>query len=126
MPISLSKTMCDETVRQKALEEIKAHSLENFKLIKNNTYAAIFIDDEGHERIIEVKISARRYSEEQNLAQEIEMYEAGIKSKEIAAEEAKIAKAEKIKRDKIAREIAREKKAAELAARHEEKMNRVK
>lgn len=114
--------MCDETVRQKALEEIKAHSLENFKPIKNNTYAAIFIDDEGHERIIEVKISARRYSEEQNLAQEIEMYEAGIKSKEIAAEEAKIAKAEKIKRDKI----AREKKAAELAARHEEKMNRVK
>lgn len=120
--------MCDATVRNAAINTLKDKGLDaaNFRQIANTTYAAIFIDDNGDERIVEVKVATRKLKEDDApassiLEEEVATYAAELEEKRIKAAEKEAEKRAKIARD----EKAREKKRLELQAAHDEKMRKL-
>lgn len=117
MPILYTKTVCEATCRQLALDEIATNGFANFRRIASNKLAIVQTDNNGDRRLVTVNVAVARVDEEQDADAQLDAlateYEAKVQEKLTASEEKERAKQEKIERDKA----ARAKKAAELAAK---------
>ena len=119
---TISKAITENTVRTDAFAALNMPDNAQFERISNQSYAAVFIDDNGVERMVEIKAivrSLKSMEEMEMTASEMlqfEVQEYADKLAEKAAKKAEkdAAKAEKIAKDKAKREAAaKAKKEAE-------------
>lgn len=109
----ISKAITENTVRTAAFAALNIVENATFTRISNQSYGAVFTDDNGVERMVELRAIVRKVDEElsgsEMLAAEVQAYADKIAEKAVKAAERAEAKAKKIARD----EERRAKKAAE-------------
>lgn len=109
----ISKAITENTVRTAAFASLNIVENADFVRISNQSYGAVFTDDNGVERMVELRAIVRKMDEElsgsEMLAAEVQAYADKIAEKAVKAAERAEAKAKKIARD----EERRAKKAAE-------------
>lgn len=109
----ISKAITENTVRLAAFTALNIVENEAFTRISNQSYGAVFTDDNGIERMVELRAIVRKVDEElsgsEMLAAEVQAYADKIAEKAVKAAERAEAKAKKIAKD----EERRAKKAAE-------------
>ena len=114
---TISKAITENTVRTATFEALNIADNINFKRISNQAYGIVFTDDNGVERMVELRAIVRKVDEEMSGSEmlEFEAQEYADKLAEKAAKKAErdAAKAEKIAKDKAKREAAKAKKEAE-------------
>ena len=112
----ISKAITENTVRTATFEALNITDNPNFVRISNQAYGVVFTDDNGVERMVELRAIVRKVDEEMSgsemLAFEAQEYEAKLTEKAEKKAEKDKAKAEKIAKDKKKRE---EKKKSEEA-----------
>ena len=113
----ISKAITENTVRTATFEALNITDNPNFVRISNQAYGAVFTDDNGVERMVELRAIVRKVDEEMSGSEmlQFEAQEYADKVAEKAAKKAEkdAAKAEKIAKDKAKREAAKAKKEAE-------------
>lgn len=118
---TISKAITENTVRTATFEALNIADNPNFKRISNQAYGIVFTDDNGVERMVELRAvvrSLKTMEEAEMTASELLDFEASEYQRELdekaekKAEKDK-AKAEKIAKDKAKREAAKAKKEAE-------------
>ena len=109
----ISKAITENTIRTAAFASLNIVENATFTRISNQSYGAVFTDDNGVERMVELRAIVRKMDEElsgsEMLAAEVQAYADKIAEKAVKAAERAEAKAKKIARD----EERRAKKAAE-------------
>ena len=112
----ISKAITENTVRIAAFTALNIVENEAFTRISNQSYGAVFTDDNGVERMVELRAIVRKVDEEMSgsemLAAEVQAYADKIAEKAVKAAERAEAKAKKIAKDKAKREAAKAKKEA--------------
>ena len=116
----ISKAIVENTVRTAAFAALNVPENAQFVRISNQAYGAVFTDDNGVERMVELRAIVRKIDEDMT-ADEMLAFEAKEYADKIADKAAKkakndAAKAEKIAKDKAKREAAKAKKEAEAGA----------
>lgn len=117
----ISKAITENTVRTAAFAALNMPENAQFKRISNQSYAAVFTDDNGVERMVEIKAIVRslksmedmEMSASEMLHFEVQEYADKLAEKAAKKAEKDAAKAEKIAKDKAKREAAKAKKEAE-------------
>lgn len=117
----ISKAITENTVRTAAFEALNIPENTQFVRISNQAYGAVFTDDNGVERMVELRAIVRSTKTMEDMemsASEMLRFEAQEYADRIADKAAKkaekdAAKAEKIAKDKAKREAAKAKKEAE-------------
>lgn len=113
----ISKAITENTVRTAAFTALGITENELFTRITNQAYGAVFTDDNGIRRMVEMRAIVRKIDEDMTademLAFEVQEYADKIAEKAAKKAEKDAAKAEKIAKDKAKREAAKAKKAAE-------------
>ena len=113
----ISKAITENTVRTATFEALNITDNPNFVRISNQAYGAVFTDDNGMERMVELRAIVRKVDEEMSgsemLAFEAKEYADKVAEKAAKKAEKDAAKAEKIAKDKAKREAAKAKKEAE-------------
>lgn len=112
----ISKAITENTVRTATFEALNISENSNFVRISNQAYGVVFTDDNGVERMVELRAIVRKVDEEMSgsemLAFEAKEYADKIAEKAEKKAEKDKAKAEKIAKDKAKREAAKAKKEA--------------
>ena len=107
---TISKAITENTVRTAAFAALNMPENTQFERISNQSYAAVFTDDNGVERMVEVKAIVRKVDEEMSASEmlQFEVQEYADKLAEKAAKKAEkdAEKAKKIAKDKAKREAA--------------------
>ena len=106
----ISKAIAENTVRTAAFAALNITENELYTRITNQAYGAVFTDDNGVRRMVEMRAIVRKIDEDMT-ADEMLAFEAKEYTDKIAEKDA--AKAEKIAKDKAKREAAKAKKEAE-------------
>ena len=113
----ISKAITENTVRTATFEALNIADNPNFVRISNQAYGVVFTDDNGTERMVELRAIVRKVDEEMSgsemLAMEAQEYADNLAEKAAKKAEKDKAKAEKIAKDKAKREAAKAKKEAE-------------
>ena len=113
---TISKAITENTVRTATFEALNITDNADFKRISNQAYGIVFTDDNGVERMVELRAIVRKVDEElsgsEMLAKEAQEYADKVAEKAAKAAERAEAKAKKIAKD----EERRAKKAAEAKA----------
>ena len=113
----ISKAITENTVRTATFEALNIAENPNFVRISNQSYGVVFTDDNGVERMVELRAIVRKVDEEKSgsemLTAEAEKYANSLAEKAAKKAEKEAAKAEKIAKDKAKREAAKAKKEAE-------------
>lgn len=113
----ISKAIVENTVRTAAFAALNVPENAQFVRISNQSYGAVFTDDNGVERMVELRAIVRKVDEElsgsEMLAMEAQEYADKVAEKAAKKAEKDAAKAEKIAKDKAKREAAKAKKEAE-------------
>ena len=113
---TISKAITENTVRTAAFTALNIPENAQFVRISNQSYGAVFTDDNGVERMVELRAIVRKVDEElsgsEMLAAEAQAYADKVAEKAAKAAEREEAKAKKIAKD----EERRAKKAAEAKA----------
>jgi hypothetical protein len=114
---TISKAIAENTVRTAAFAALNVPENTQFVRISNQAYGAVFTDDNGVERMVELRAIVRKVDEEMS-GSEMLKFEAQEYANDVADKAAKKAKreaekAEKIAKDKAKREAAKAKKEAE-------------
>lgn len=117
---TISKAITENTVRTAAFAALNMTDNAQFERISNQSYAAVFTDDNGVERMVEIKAIVRslksmedmEMSASEMLQFEVQEYADKLVEKAAKKAEKDAAKAEKIAKDKAKRE-AKAKKEAE-------------
>jgi hypothetical protein len=115
----ISKAITENTVRTAAFAALNITENELYTRITNQAYGAVFTDDNGVRRMVEMRAIVRKIDEDMT-ADEMLAFEAQEYADKVAEKVAKKAKtdkekAEKIAKDKAKREAAKAKKAAKEA-----------
>lgn len=114
---TISKAITENTVRTAAFAALNMPENAQFERISNQSYAAVFTDDNGVERMVEVKAIVRKVDEEMSASEmlQFEVQEYTDKLAEKAAKKAEndAKKAKKIAEDAEKRAAAKAKKEAE-------------
>lgn len=114
---TISKAITENTVRTAAFAALNMPENAQFERISNQSYAAVFTDDNGVERMVEVKAIVRKVDEEMTASEmlQFEVQEYADKLAEKAAKKAEkdAEKAKKIAKDAEKRAAAKAKKEAE-------------
>lgn len=112
----ISKAITENTVRTAAFAALNVPENAQFVRISNQAYGAVFTDDNGIERMVELRAIVRKVDEElsgsEMLAAEAQAYADKVAEKAVKAAEREEAKAKKKAKD----EERRAKKAAEAKA----------
>ena len=112
----ISKAITENTVRTATFAALNVPENFQFVRISNQSYGAVFTDDNGVERMVELRAIVRKVDEElsgsEMLAAEAQEYADKVAEKAAKAAERAEAKAKKIAKD----EERRAKKAAEAKA----------
>jgi hypothetical protein len=112
----ISKAITENTVRTAAFTALNIPENAQFVRISNQAYGAVFTDDNGVERMVELRAIVRKVDEElsgsEMLQFEAQEYADKIADKAAKKAEKEAAKAEKIAKDKAKREAAKAKKEA--------------
>ena len=112
----ISKAITENTVRTATFAALNVLENAQFVRISNQSYGAVFTDDNGVERMVELRAIVRKVDEElsgsEMLAAEAQEYADKVAEKAAKAAERAEAKAKKIAKD----EERRAKKAAEAKA----------
>ena len=112
----ISKAITENTVRTAAFASLNIVENAQFVRISNQSYGAVFTDDNGVERMVELRAIVRKVDEElsgsEMLAAEARAYANKVTEKAAKAAEREEAKAKKKAKD----EERRAKKAAEAKA----------
>lgn len=120
---TISNAICNETVRANTIHEINSNGLANFCKTANNIFSIVFKDDNGNNRIADVKISVRKLDEENDAQTLFEMdvdgYTAELEAKAAKAAEKKAEKEKKIARDTAERKRRKEEREAARKAKEE-------
>ena len=115
---TVSKAIVENTVRMSAFTALNITENTQFVRISNQSYGAVFTDDNGVERMVELRAVVRKVDEElsgsEMLAMEAQEYADKLAEKEAKKAERDAEKAKKIERDK-----ARRAKKAEVEAEAE-------
>lgn len=113
----ISKAIVENTVRTAAFAALNVPENAQFIRISNQAYGAVFTDDNGVERMVELRAIVRKVDEEMSgsemLTMEAQEYADKIAEKAAKKAERDAAKAEKIAKDKAKREAAKAKKESE-------------
>lgn len=113
---TISKAITENTIRTAAFNALNVPENAQFVRISNQAYGAVFTDDNGIERMVELRAIVRKVDEEMSgsemLAAEAQEYADKVAEKAAKAAERAEAKAKKIAKD----EERRAKKAAEAKA----------
>ena len=117
----ISKAITENTVRTATFAALNVPENAQFVRISNQSYGAVFTDDNGVERMVELRAIVRstktmedmEMSASEMLAFEAKEYADKIAEKAEKKAEKDKAKAEKIAKDKAKREAAKAKKEAE-------------
>ena len=113
----ISKAITENTVRTATFTALNIADNTQFVRISNQSYGAVFTDDNGVERMVELRAIVRKVDEEMSgsemLTMEAQEYADKIAEKAAKKAEKDAAKAEKIAKDKAKREAAKAKKEAE-------------
>lgn len=113
---TVSKAIVENTVRTAAFAALNVPENAQFVRISNQSYGAVFTDDNGVERMVELRAVVRKVDEEMSgsemLAFEAQEYADKVAEKAAKAAERAEAKAKKIAKD----EERRAKKRAEAEA----------
>ena len=113
---TISKAITENTVRTATFEALNITDNPNFVRISNQAYGVVFTDDNGVERMVELRAIVRKVDEEMSgsemLAFEAKEYVDKIAEKEATKAKKAAEKAEKIAKDKAKREAAKAKKEA--------------
>ena len=111
---TISKAITENTVRTAAFAALNMPDNAQFERISNQSYAAVFTDDNGVERMVEVKAIVRKVDEEMSASEmlQFEVQEYADKVAEKAAKKAEkdAEKAKKIAKDAEKRATAKAKK----------------
>lgn len=114
----ISKAIVENTVRTAAFAALNVPENAQFVRISNQAYGAVFTDDNGVERMVELRAIVRKVDEElsgsEMLAMEAQEYADKIAEKAAKKAEKDAAKAEKIAKDKAKRDAAKAKKEADV------------
>lgn len=121
---TISKAITENTVRTATFEALNITDNPNFVRISNQAYGVVFTDDNGVERMVELRAIVRstktmedmEMSASEMLAFEAKEYADKIAEKAEKKAEKDKAKAEKIAKDKAKREAAKAKKEAAESA----------
>lgn len=112
----ISKAITENTVRTAAFAALNVPENAQFVRISNQAYGAVFTDDNGIERMVELRAIVRKVDEElsgsEMLTMEAQEYADKVAEKAAKKAEKDAAKAKKIAKD----EERRAKKAAEAEA----------
>ena len=112
----ISKAITENTVRTATFEALNIAENPNFVRISNQAYGVVFTDDNGTERMVELRAIVRKVDEEMSgsemLAFEAKEYADKIADKAAKKAEKDAEKAKKIAKDKAKREAAKAKKEA--------------
>ena len=116
----ISKAITENTVRTAAFAALNVPENAQFVRISNQAYGAVFTDDNGVERMVELRAIVRstktmeemEMSASEMLAFEAKEYADKVAEKAEKKAEKDKAKAEKIAKDKAKREAAKAKKEA--------------
>lgn len=113
----ISKAITENTIRTATFEALNIAENPNFVRISNQAYGVVFTDDNGMERMVELRAIVRKVDEEMSgsemLAFEAKEYADKVTEKAEKKAEKDKAKAEKIAKDKAKREAAKAKKEAD-------------
>lgn len=113
----ISKAIVENTVRTAAFAALNVPENAQFVRISNQAYGAVFTDDNGVRREVELRAIVRKIDEDMTademLAMEAQEYADKVAEKAAKKAEKDAAKAEKIAKDKAKREAAKAKKEAE-------------
>ena len=113
---TISKAITENTVRTAAFNALNVPENTQFVRISNQAYGAVFTDDNGVERMVELRAIVRKVDEElsgsEMLAAEAQAYADKVAEKAVKMAEREEAKAKKKAKD----EERRAKKAAEAKA----------
>lgn len=113
----ISKAITENTVRTAAFAALNITENELYTRITNQAYGAVFTDDNGVRRMVEMRAIVRKIDEDMTademLAFEAQEYADKIAEKAAKKAEKDAAKAEKIAKDKAKREAAKAKKEAD-------------
>lgn len=118
---TISKAITENTVRTAAFAALNMSENAQFERISNQSYAAVFTDDNGVERMVEIKAivrSLKSMEEMEMSASEMLQFEVQEYADKLAEKAAKKAekdaeKAKKIAKDAEKRAAAKAKKEAE-------------
>lgn len=112
----ISKAITENTVRTAAFAALNVSENTQFVRISNQAYGAVFTDDNGVERMVELRAIVRKVDEEMSgsemLTAEAQEYADKIAEKAAKKAEKDAAKAEKIAKDKKKREEKRKNEEA--------------
>ena len=114
---TISKAITENTVRTAAFAALNMTDNIQFERISNQSYAAVFTDDNGVERMVEIKAIVRKVDEEMT-ASEMLQFEVQEYADKLAEKAAKKAEKEAEKAKKIAKDV--EKRAAAKAKKEAE------
>lgn len=111
----ISKSICENTCRRSTFEALSITEIPEFKAISNRAYGFLTVDDNGVERMVELRAIVRKVAEDGTPANEIfekevTDYAADVEEKRQKKAEAAAKKAEKIAKDKEKREAAKKTK----------------
>lgn len=103
----ISKAITENTVRTAAFTALNVPENAQFVRISNQSYGAVFTDDNGVERMVELRAVVRKVDEElsgsEMLAAEAQAYADKLAEKAAKKAEKDAEKAKKIERDKARR-----------------------
>ena len=113
----ISKAIAENTVRTAAFAALGITENELYTRITNQAYGAVFTDDNGVRRMVEMRAIVRKIDEDvtadEMLQNEAQEYADKIAEKAATKAKREAEKAEKIAKDKAKREAAKAKKEAE-------------
>lgn len=115
---NISKSICENTCRRSAFEALGITENPEFKVISNRAYGFLTTDDNGVERMVELRAIVRKVAEDGTPASEIFKkevadYAADVEEKRQKKAEVAMKKAEKIAKDKAKREAVKKEKEEE-------------
>lgn len=111
----ISKAITENTVRTAAFAALNVPENAQFVRISNQAYGAVFTDDNGVERMVELRAIVRKVDEEMS-GSEMLQFEAQEYADKIAEKAEKKAEKDKAKAEKI----AKDKKKREEKRKNEE------
>lgn len=118
MPIKMSKAVVDAAIHLAAHKELGLPDRPDFHRISNQSYATIFVDPEGNERVCEIRPIAKAKDPDMSAQEILDSLIAEYEGQKAKAAARKLANAEKAAKDKKKRA---EKEAATKAAEADKK-----
>ena len=100
---TISKAITENTVRTATFEALNIADHTNFVRISNQAYGVVFTDDNGVERMVELRAIVRKVDEELS-GSEMLKFEAQEYADNLAEKAAKKAEKEAAKAEKIAKD----------------------